>query len=324
VRCWRACTFTVLVAAATQVVQAQPQEHAPGDQSLQADAVEAAELERLLSPETDEQARQLLVARLVAQAQQDGRAAFYLGALYRSGMEHPAQLVERDLETARHWLQKCVEAERCPLLALASLAELELAAGEPKAAMQWAQAWVVLERELDRQQRERDKHRQTKGAPYQYTSYQAYLLERCYKAMGNARNKAELGRAWFEELVRARGTQLDRMLFTALEGPAAAPGGQRLEISAEKQRTKVADADTPTPPNPALALYLYRGAPGGGRPESLHVIEALPTPLGASWLIVQARSVRIKPYEPGADGVRLYAELPMSFNDGQYSLVPDE
>lgn len=320
---WRACALVVLVATTAQVAQAQPQEKTPGDHNLRAKAVEAAELERLLSPETDEQARQLLVAHLVAQARQDGRAAFYLGALYRSGMEHPAELFERDLETARHWLRKCVEAHHCPLLALASLAELELAAGDPKAAMQWAQAWVILERELDRQQRKGDKHRQTKGAPYQYTSYQAYLLERCYKAMGNARNKAELGRTWFEELARARGPQLDRMLFTALEGPAAAPGGQRLEISAEKQRTKVADANTPTPPNPALALYLYRGAPDGGRPESLHVIEGLPTPLGAGWLIVQARSVRMKPYEPGADGARLYAELPMSFNDGQYSLVPE-
>lgn len=49
--------------------------------------------------------------------------------------------------------------------------------------MQWAQAWVVLEREYDRQPRVGDKYRQTNGAPFQYTSYQAYLIKRCYKAM---------------------------------------------------------------------------------------------------------------------------------------------
>lgn len=113
------------------------------------------------------------------------------------------------------------------------------------------------------------------------------------------------------------------MLFNALEGSAAGVSGPRLEISAEKQRTKQAAPDTPTPTNPALGLYLYRGAPGGGRPESLHLIEALPTPLGASWLMVQARSVKMRPYDPPADGAPLYAELPMSFNHWQYSLIPE-
>ena len=82
----------------------------------------AALLDRDAAPEARDRAMQQLVAS--AQAG-DGHAAFYLGALYRSGMDHPARRVERDVETARFWLEKCVASQRCPLVALASLAELE-------------------------------------------------------------------------------------------------------------------------------------------------------------------------------------------------------
>lgn len=323
-RPWPILILIVLATARASVANGQVPPPDGGQLPRAAASLESAELDRLLSVATGEQERRALMAKLVARAHGDGHAAFYLGALYRSGMDHPARLFERDLETARHWLQKCVEAAQCPLLALASLAELELAAGNPKAAMQWAQAWVILDREVDRQERADDRYRQTKGAPYQHTSYQAYLLKRCYKAMPQTPDQAALGRAWFDELRKARGAQLDRMLFTALQGPAADATGQRLQISAENQRTKRPDPNTPTPPSPALALYLYRGAPGGGRPESLQLIEALPTPRGASWLAVQARSVKMKPYEPETRGARLYAELPMSFNDWEYSLIPDD
>lgn len=323
-RPWPILILIVLAAAGASVANGQVPPPAAGELPGAAASLENAELDRLLSVATGGEERRALMAKLVARAQGDGHAAFYLGALYRSGMDHPARLVDRDLETARHWLHKCVEAQRCPLLALASLAELELAAGEPKAAMQWAQAWVILEREQDRQQRQGDRYRQTKGAPYQHTSYQAYLLKRCYKAMPGTQDQVALGRSWFDELRTARGTQLDRMLFTALDVPAAAAAAPRLELSAEKQRTKRADPNTPTPPHPVHALYLYRGAPGGGRPESLQLIEALPTPLGASWLLVQARSVKMKPYALDASGTRLYAELPMSFNDWEYSLIPQD
>lgn len=103
--CW------ALLASATQGVSAQQAAPAPSAQaSPAAVALQAGDLERLLSPASGEPVRTALMARLVAQAQGDGRAAFYLGALFRSGVDHPAQLVERDLETARHSLQKCIEA----------------------------------------------------------------------------------------------------------------------------------------------------------------------------------------------------------------------
>lgn len=279
-------------------------------------------LETLLDRDAPADARDAAMRQLVAHAQAgDGHSAFYLGALYRHGMDHPARRVERDVETARFWLERCVESARCPLIALASLAELELAAGNAKPAMQWAQAWVILERELDRRDREDDPNRQTRDAAYRYTSYQAYLIGRCYKAMPNARDPGALGRGWFDELRTAKGSQLDRMLFAALEGEAG-DRGPRLRISAENQRTKVVDPRAMQPFGPALGFYLYRGNPAGGRAETVRLIEALPTPAGARGLDALVRSIKTSPYALEAAGQRLYAQIPVSFNDGHHSLVP--
>lgn len=282
-----------------------------------------AELEALLSRDTDPAAREASMRKLVGLAQSgQGYSAFLLGVLYRHGMDHPARLVERDDETARHWLEKCVDSKGCPLIALASLAELELAAGNAKPAMQWAQAWVVLDRELTRQSRERPIR--TRGEEYQDTSYQAYLIGRCYKAMPNTRDANALGMQWFNELRVARGKALDRMLSDSLDsdsGSAGAPS-QGLEISAENQRRKEVEANAPQPVSPALGLYLYRGAPTGGRAENIELVEALPTPLAARGLMFLARNIRTKPYGQDDAGARRYAILPVSYNDWEHSLVP--
>lgn len=290
-----------------------------------------AELEALLSGETDPATRQASMLKLVGLAQSgQGYPAFILGVLYRHGMEHPARLVERDEETARHWLEKCVESKGCPLLALASLAELELAAGNAKPAMQWAQAWVVLDREHER--RSRNGPPRTREEEYQYTSYQAYLIGRCYKIMPNTRDASALGKQWFNELRVARGAALDRMLFDAADsasgwnsvsGSSGAPG-EGLQISAENQRRKEVQPEVPQPLSPAMGLYLYRGAPAGGRAENIQLIEALPAPIAARGLMQLARNLRTKPYAPSDNGARWYAFVPVSYNDWAHSLVPDK
>lgn len=288
-------------------------------------------LEALLDRGAPAATRDRAMQQLVASAQAgDGYAAFYLGALYRHGMDHPARRVERDVETARFWLEKCVDAARCPLVALASLAELELAAGNAKPAMQWAQAWVVLDRELDTRTRGQRKHDNTRDAPYRHTAYHAYLLDRCYKAASRALDVEAQGRAWFEELARERGKSLDRMLFAALDGAESVgsratggdPGRPRLEITTESQRTKEMDPGARIPMGPSLGYFLYRGDPAGGRASGIWLIEALPSPGSAVGLQAQARSVRTKPYDIGTGGRFAYAYMPMSFDDGSYSLVP--
>jgi hypothetical protein len=282
-------------------------------------------LEILLDRDAPKATREAAMQQLVAHAQAgDGYAAFYLGALYRQGMDHPAQWVEQDVETARFWLDKCVASQRCPLVALASLAELELAAGNAKPAMQWAQAWVVLDRELDKRTRGSKPHQNTTDAAYRNTAYHGYLIERAYKAMGKTKDPDAQGREWFDELRAARGAQLDRMLFIQLEGEGGSASwkSSKLQMSAENQREKIMTPDARIPIGPSLGLFLYRGNPEGGRAESLFMIEGLPTPAAARGLDAQARSFRIKPYAMDEDGKRAYALLPISFHDGQYSLVP--
>ena len=292
------------------------------------DSIEPEVVEALFDRDAPPAARDRAMQRIVGGAQSgDGYAAFYLGALYRHGMDHPARRVERDVETARFWLEKCVASARCPMVALASLAELELAAGNAKPAMQWAQAWVVLDRELEKRTRGPRPQDNTGDMPYRNTAYHAYLLDRCYKAMVPARDAETLGRRWFEELTRARGPQLDRMLFAALQATPASEAENsdprpRLQIATEAQRTKVMGGDVRIPIGPSLGYFLYRGSPAGGRAEAVWMIEALPNPAGARGLDAQARAVRTRPYLQAADGLRAYAYLPMTFNDGAYSLAP--
>lgn len=154
------------------------------------DELKGAEIEALFSPDADKAARAAAIKHAVKLAQAgDGRAAFDLGVLYRHGMDHPARTVERDIETARYWLEKCVESENCPALALASLAELELQAGNGKAAMQWAQAWVAIEKELD-------KAKKKSGKKAGSDAYAAYLLSRCYERLSKEDRDRDATR-WF-------------------------------------------------------------------------------------------------------------------------------
>ena len=309
----------IVALAAAGVAQAQ------GSEAARAQETAPQVLETLLDREAPKDKRDAAMQQLIAHAQAgDGHSAFYLGALYRNGMEHPAKLVERDVETARFWLQRCVESARCPLIALASLAELELAAGNAKSAMQWAQAWVILDRELENRTRGSKPHQNTTDAPYKNTAYQAYLLDRSYKTMSKVKDPDAQGRAWFDELRKARGAQLDRMLFAQLQGESGAAtwGSGKLQMSAENQREKIVAPDARIPIGPSLGLFLYRGNPEGGRAEAAWMVEGLPTPASARGLDTQARSFRIKPYALDEDGKRAYALLPISFNDGEYSLVP--
>lgn len=286
--------------------------------------LDAPDLATLLSRDSDAEIRQVLLKRLVAQAQAgNGKAAFYLGAFYRSGKDHPARLVDRELDTARYWLEKCIDSQGCPLFALASLAELELAAGDAKAAMQWAQAWVALEREMDSRSRANDPYRQGKYAPYKFTSYHAYLLERCYEAMpGKKQDRDAQGLVWFNELRARKGKRLDSMLFATIDESMAPATGADLEISAQNQRSKKLFGDTMQPSGPAMGLYLYKGSPKGGRGEQVRLIEGWPGPMAAHGLDIVAREIRMKPYPADPPEKRLYTELPVSFNNWDYTLLP--
>lgn len=280
-------------------------------------------METLLSADAAPDLRRDALQRLVARAQTgDGWAAYVLGALYRSGKDHPARLVERDPDTARHWLTRCVDGPRCPLLALASLAELELAEGNAKPAMQWAQAWVVLDRELAARTATEGKTSATSLRTLMRTSYHAYLIERCYRLMGERGSDGDSrGLAWFNELRADKGKALDRMFFAALDARSdlagAIDGG--LEPTAENQSRRSLEGSVPVARQPAMGIYLYRGTPGGGRAEAVETVETLPNPMKTFGLKALARDTRMTPYQAAA-GERAYVVLPVALGQADYYL----
>lgn len=238
----------------------------------------------------------------------DGHAAFQLGVLFRHGMDHPARAVERDLDTARHWLEKCVDAPQCPAMALASLAELELEAERHREAMQWAQAWAAVERELHR------LGRRPGQSAFRPASYTAHLLKRCFDSLP-ARGRDEAVAQAFEEFQQRRGVQLHRMAAAAV---AAVPVQERdrVEFAASQYNHPVQAA--PRTPVPAVALYLLRADPAGGRPEAVTLIESLPAPRNALAFTGIARRWESKPYAPSASGARRYGLLPVELSDPRY------
>lgn len=294
-----------------------------GHAAARPSALQASTLETLLSPDADSAARKQGLQALVASAQGgNGWSAYVLGALYRSGRDHPARLVDRDPDTARHWFIRCVESAGCPLLALASLAELELAEGNPEPAMQWAQAWVALDREFTRQVGEPDRSSPTSLRALTQTSYHAYLVERCYALMpGPEGDKDRRGRAWFDALRVQRGKALDRMLFAAVDARSALPGGtdDGLRPMSENQRRRTLDPRAAVARQPALGVYLYRGNPRGGQAESVQTIEALPNPMQSFGLKALARETRMTGYDAPA-GERRYVVLPLALGRTDYYL----
>lgn len=253
----------------------------------------------------------------------DGQAAYYLGALYRHGSAHPAKLVEKDLPSARRWLRTCVESTHCPLVALASLAELELEAGDARGAMQWAQAWVVLDRELRRLELQDERRRLPHETLYSGTAYQAFLLSRCYKAMPATADRVALGMQWFDELRRSHGKHLDRMLFRTLDGAQWASSEAAPEFAAVNQRSRSVDQSYPGTALPAMAVYLFQAQPGGGPSRDFWMVDSLPSVAASRGMERLVQRYRTKPYALVAEGRHRVAHLLVSFDDGRYSLTPD-
>lgn len=97
--------------------------------------------EGLLDPEAEQAKRQSLLAELRHRAETgDAWSAYVLAALYRHGREHPAQLLEQDLEQAEHWLIQA--AYRGQMWALPKLVDLKTEQGDLMTAMAWAQVYA--------------------------------------------------------------------------------------------------------------------------------------------------------------------------------------
>jgi hypothetical protein len=87
--------------------------------------------------------REIHLSRLkVAAGRGDAASEHLLGALFRLGPDHPANLLPQDDAQARHWLTKAALSGN--FYAMSGLAEMDLAAGKSMDAMVWAQVQALF------------------------------------------------------------------------------------------------------------------------------------------------------------------------------------
>lgn len=305
-----ACWFVAATMASVPAVASETAPTAgPAATASRADWLRGHEVEALFSPDVDPDRHAAARKRAIKLAMAgNGPAAFDLGVMYRHGMDHPARAVERDLDTARSWLERCVEGVECPRMALASLAELELQAKNYPAAMQWAQAAATLEQELDK----------VDGKPYRadQASYFAYLLQRCFQYLPKQGREAAVEQSFAEFLAR-HGRHLDRMLANA-QDKQAHHDQHWVEFAAARHNHRV--VTNRVPKVPALGLFLLRASAQGGRAESAVLIEALPSPRDVLGLDGVARRFESKAYRPESKDDRRYGFLPITVADPRYEL----
>jgi hypothetical protein len=104
----------------------------------------------LMNPAGDPVKRQASLEELIAISAKSGNHSFRrheLGSLYRLGRNHPAKMVDRDLQKAYLLLSNAaLEGE---LMAMAGVAEIKLKEGDAMSAMVWAQSYIHFLRELE-------------------------------------------------------------------------------------------------------------------------------------------------------------------------------
>lgn len=264
----------------------------------------------LLAPDSDPAARAERLARTVAAAEAGhADAAFLLGVLYRSGAAHPAQAVPRDLAQARRWLERCIDADGCTPVALYSLAELELSAGNAPRAMQWGQMASTFDREVARVVA--DGVRRTDG-------YLPGLLARLFAALPQAQRSDENVKALLSALVQERGEALARMLEHELEHrrrgrEANHPRPRAPDKTRHLRRRRIPDAEV-------YGLYALEIPAVGGRARGVALVEGLPKPRDARSLDHIAAEMQFEPYSPEGGTETGVGWLPVVFDAQRYTL----
>src|SRR5690349_7948203 len=168
-------------------------------------AAEVAELEPcepydaaadVLNPGGDPALRQASLQRLIADSRLEGNSysRYLLGNLYRLGRKHPAALVDRDLAKARPLLSNA--ALDGYLMAMAGMAEIELANGEAMSAMVWAQAYHHY---FERQ----------KAGEGGKKAYVADLLDRIYARLGRSKEVDREIQEYLASFILTHGPRLD-------------------------------------------------------------------------------------------------------------------
>lgn len=228
-----------------------------------------------------------------------------LGALYRLGRAHPAALVDQDLAKARRYLEQASLDGQVE--ALASLAELELTAGQPMQAMMWAQLFVKA-------MRVRDKGRGL--------GYPAHILKRIL---------AELPPGTREQQERALTAfmQVQGEKFRARLAQPKAPASDCRDSSKDWPVTLVTDRALLVRPKGRPALPLQSATSGfamfhvlvapDGTIASVRVVESVPSARMAQDLDALLREMHFNPVDAAAPPREVF--VPLSLDAGEARLA---
>lgn len=254
-------------------------------------------LARLLDPATPLEERRRLFSRYERLAKEGGYGSQYLvGSIYRLGEDAPAPIVTRDLGQARVYLGNA--ALNGYRMAMAKMAELELADGHPLDAMVWAQVFGHYSGATDPRT---DKHK---------FGYLADLLHRISEKL----DKTQMANvpAYVSQFV----AQHDAQIRAADKDDAAGStsGDNDLHRTFAPQAYETMDHRLlPT----GMADYVVAYGPDG-HAQAAWLMDALPTLKVGRELRPIAMQTRVNP-TPAAKGLR-YAFFPVTYDDGSYGI----
>ncbi len=262
---------------------------------------DATVLQRLLNPQLPITVRRHAAHQAMQFARQgDERAQFVLGSLYMWGTRNPGSPMPRDPGKAELLLANAAVHGPDAVLAMAAMAELELAEKRPLQATIWAEMYA--------------NYSQVTGV--QLNGYAAELLLRCFRllpsgSMGIVRRDQQSLVARFDHTIRA-GIK-----------PTPVPGKSVLHFLPHAQlyidSSLPAVALSKPIPKAGLAVYFAVFGPDG-RVQGFWLVNAFPQIGLGRQLRASVFQLRVSGGQPEADGNR-YALIPIVFSDGRYSLA---
>jgi len=250
----------------------------------------------ILDPQQPLAARRQALAALEQHAPDDGQGELYLlGSLYRMGPEASGAPVPQDLEKATLYLGNA--ALRGSLLAMAKMAEIELATRRYREAMIWAQVFAHYAMLLP------DGERPPEG-------YTAELVQRIL---------AKLGRSSIPEVMP------DVANFIAQHDAAIRAGtSSHFDGKSVRPRPKERAAITPDgrfAPQSGFADYLLVFNPDGSVAHAW-LLDAVPDPALGKNLRRYASEMTLPAQSADAGTPLRYAWLPVMFDDHRYRAAP--
>lgn len=254
-------------------------------------------LARLFDPATPLDERHRLFSLYEKLAKEGGYGAQYLvGSIYRLGDDDPAPVVARDLEQARVYLGNA--ALNGYRMAMAKMAELELADGHPLDAMVWAQVFGHYSGATD------------PGADKRQFGYLADLLHRISEKL----DKTQMANvpAYVGQFIALH----DAQIRAATNGNA-----DEAESSSDGMHRTFAPGAYETmdhrPLPTGMADYVVAYGPDG-HAQAAWLMDALPTLKVGRELRPIAMQTRVNP-TPAVKALR-YAFFPVMYDNGSYGI----